>query len=388
MNHALDLSRCRVLIVDDNAFNRKTLAMLISRAGVGEVEFAGDGEEGLRKVERFLPDLVLLDVEMPRMDGLEMCRRLREIPQFATLPVLFQTILDSEDEQVRCFAAGGNDYITKPIRAGECVARVRQQLEKRLLFKDLTAFRERLNGELRSARDMQMSLLPEAAAVAKLGARYGVAVRSHFETSSELGGDFWQLYPIDDRRFGVLIADFAGHGITAAINTFRLHTLIDRVDADRAKPAEWLTALGAALKGVLPVGQFATAFYGVVNLDEDSLNFAGAGAPPPVLAVDGEPRALDSSGLVLGVSRSGFYREHYVPFPPGARLFLYSDALTETPDQSGRVLGLSAVPALVDLAQRADPADPLAALLREFFVNRSRPLRDDLTAVWIERLAG
>lgn len=385
MSHALDLSRCRVLIVDDNAFNRKTLAMVISRAGVGEVDFAGDGEEGLRKVERFLPDLVLLDVEMPRMDGLEMCRRLRDIPQFAALPVLFQTILDSEEEQVRCFAAGGNDYITKPIRAGECVARVRQQLEKRILFNDLTAFRERLNGELRSARDMQMSLLPEPAIVAKLSARYGVDVRSHFETSSELGGDFWQLYPIDDRRFGVLIADFAGHGITAAINTFRLHTLIDRVDADRAKPADWLAALGAALKGVLPVGQFATAFYGVINLDEDALIYAGAGAPPPVLAVGGEPTALDSTGLVLGVSRSGFYHERRAAFPPGARLFLYSDALTETPDQSGRALGLSAVPALVDLAQRADPSDPLAALLREFFVGRSRPLRDDLTAVWIER---
>lgn len=388
MNHALDLSRCRVLIVDDNAFNRKTLAMLISRAGVGEVEFAGDGEEGLRKVERFLPDLVLLDVEMPRMDGLEMCRRLREIPQFAALPVLFQTILDSEDEQVRCFAAGGNDYITKPIRAGECVARVRQQLEKRLLFKDLTAFRERLNGELRSARDMQMSLLPEPTAVAKLGARYGVAVRSHFETSSELGGDFWQLYPIDDRRFGVLIADFAGHGITAAINTFRLHTLIDRVDADRARPADWLAALGAALKGVLPVGQFATAFYGVIDLDQNTMTYAGAGAPPPVLALRGEePTALDSTGLVLGVSRSGFYHERRAAFPPGARLFLYSDALTETVDEGGRALGLNAVPALVDLAQRACPADPLAALLQEFFACRRRPLRDDLTAVWIERQA-
>lgn len=387
MSHALDLSRCRVLIVDDNAFNRKTLAMVVARAGVGEVEFAGDGEEGLRKVDRFQPDLVLLDVEMPRMDGLEMCRRLREIPQFAELPVLFQTILDSEEEQVRCFAAGGNDYITKPIRAGECVARVRQQLEKRLLFKDLTAFRERLNGELRSARDMQMSLLPEPETVARLGARYGIKLRSHFETSSELGGDFWQLYPIDDHRLGVLIADFAGHGITAAINTFRMHTLIDRVDADRARPADWLAALGAALKAVLPVGQFATAFYGVIDIADGSLTYAGAGAPPPVIVAEGEPAPLDSTGLVLGVSRSGFYHERRAPFPPGARLFLYSDALTETLDESGRALGLGAVPAMVDLALRASPADPLGALLNEFFACRRRPLRDDLTAVWIERNA-
>lgn len=388
MSHSIDLTRCRVLIVDDNAFNRKTLAMVISRAGVGEIEFAGDGEEGLRKIERFLPDLVLLDVEMPRMDGLEMCRRLRQTPAFAALPVLFQTILDREEEQVACFEAGGNDYITKPIRAGECVARVRQQLEKRMLFNDLSAFRERLNGELRHARDMQMSLLPEPQTAADLRMRYGVDLRWHFETSSELGGDFWQAYMLDRDRFGVFIVDFAGHGITAAINTFRLHTLIDRLTADRGQPAAWLAALGAALKEVLPVGQFATAFYGVVDAAADTLTFAGAGAPPPVIvAPDGTPSMLDSSGLVLGVSRSGFYKERSAPFPKGARLFLYSDALTETPDRSGVALGADSPPELVSAALAAAPSAPLDALLSGFFADRPRPLRDDLTAVWLERPA-
>jgi phosphoserine phosphatase RsbU/P len=383
---SLDLSRCRVLVVDDNAFNRKTLAMLVKRTGVGEVEFAGDGEEGLCKVERFLPDLVLLDVEMPRMDGLEMCRRLREIPQFAELPVLFQTILDSEDEQVRCFAAGGNDYITKPIRAGECVARVRQQLEKRLAFKDLSSFRRRLDGELRHARDMQLSLLPENRQIAAAEARYGMSIRAHFETSSELGGDFWHIYPLDDRRLAVLIVDFAGHGITAAINTFRLHTLIDRLPADRGDPAEWLGALGAALKGVLPVGQFATAFYAVIDIGDDSMVYAGAGAPPPVMIVgDGDAFSLNSAGLVLGVSRTGFHQNRRVAFPPGARLFLYSDALSESADHAGQVLGLDGVPPLAAQAVRSNPADPPAALLKQFFANHARPLRDDLTAVWIER---
>lgn len=383
----ISLARCRVLIVDDNAFNRKTLAMVIARAGITEVDFAADGEEGLHKVERFSPDLVLLDVEMPRMDGLEMCRRLREIPRYAELPVLFQTILDSDEEQVRCFAAGGSDFITKPIRPGECVARVRHQLEKRMLFNDLNAFRERLKGELRHAHDMQLSLLPEAGLIASLGDRYGVAIRAHFETSSELGGDFWQVYPLDDHRLGVLIADFAGHGITAAINTFRMHTLIDRLAASRGTPAAWLGALGAALKEVLPVGQFATAFYGVIDVAENTLTFSGAGAPPPILVVGPEPQTLDSSGLVLGVSRTGFYQDRQVPFPPGARLFLYSDALTETRDHQGRMLGLEAVAPMVALACRDNPVDPLGALLEHFFIDRVRPLRDDLTAVWIERTA-
>lgn len=382
---SISLAHCRVMIVDDNEFNRKTLAMVLRRADITNIEFAEDGEDGLRKVERFNPDLILLDVEMPNMDGLEMCRRLRALPEHAELPVLFQTVLDSDEEQVRCFAAGGNDFITKPIRPGECVARVRHQLEKRMLFNDLNAFRSRLRDELKQARAMQLSLLPTPESAREVAERYGVVVHSHFETSSELGGDFWQMFPLDEHRLGIFIADFAGHGITAAINTFRLHMLIDQLSDRMISPAGWLGALGAALKEVLPVGQFSTGFYGVIDTETDVLTFAGAGAPPPVVVIGNDIQHLDSSGLVLGVSRKGFYQDRRMPFPPGARLFLYSDALIEARDRNDQALGQENVAPLVSFGCERSPANPLETILEEFFLNRDRPLRDDLTAVWIDR---
>ncbi|MGQ9366655.1 PP2C family protein-serine/threonine phosphatase [Azospirillum sp. ST 5-10] len=382
---ALSLTDSRVLIVDDNAFNRNSLALVIRRAGVGGIEFAADGEEGLRKVARFQPDLVLLDVDMPVMDGLEMCRRLRQEPEHAELPVLFQTALDGDDEQVRCFEAGGNDFISKPIRPGECVARVRHHLEKRQLFAELSTYRARVQRELAHAQAMQLSLLPDPVLVDAIGLRYGLAIAAHFETSSELGGDLWTVRSLDHRRIGVLVADFAGHGITAAINTFRLHTLIERIPMSAENPAGWLVQLNAALKEVLPVGQFATAFAAVLDVEADTLTYAGAGSPNPAVGTrDGTVRLLDSAGLLLGVSRKAHYVNRTVAMPPGAFLFLYSDALIESRDAAGACFGQPAVADLVRDAA-ADRGRPLDRLLDRFFARVGRPLRDDLTAVWIAR---
>jgi len=387
----ISLADSRVLIVDDNAFNRKSLAVVVRRAGITEIAFAADGVEGLAMVESFKPDLVLLDVAMPNLDGLEMCRRLRADPAHAELPILFQTALDRDEEQVRCFEAGGSDFISKPIKPGECMARVRHQLERRKLFAELSSFRARVERELNHARAMQLSLLPEPARVTAIGARHGLRIDSHFETSSELGGDLWDVVEIDERRVGFLIVDFAGHGITAAINTFRLHTLAERVPAPRTDPAAWLTQLGLALKEVLPVGQFATAFYGVLDTVEDTLTFAAAGAPHPILGAaegeaEGEPELLDSSGLLLGVSRKARYENRTAHWPRGGFLFLYSDALVESRDAAGRSIGQLGLAELVRQGRRDDPAHPLRVVLGRFFADMPRPLRDDLTAVWIARL--
>lgn len=383
---AVSLEDCRVLIVDDNPFNQKSLALVIRRAGCQSIEFAADGAEALAKVERFRPDLILLDVDMPVMDGLTLCRRLRADPAHAELPILFQTALDRDEEQVRCFEAGGSDFISKPIRPGECVARVRHHLEKRKLFNDLARFRQRVENELRHARAMQLSLLPEAKLLENVGGHYGLTITAHFETCSEMGGDFWTVLPVDERRVGFLIVDFAGHGITAAINTFRLHTLIDRIPVRGQTPADWLALLNGALKEVLPVGQFATAFFAIIDVAADTLTYAGAGAPNPFAGRlgQGDVSRLDSCGLVLGVSRRALYTDHTVPFPPGAFLFLYSDALVEARAADDTGFGHDGVEVLARAAAMR-PDAPLDAVLERFFARIPRPLADDLTALWISR---
>jgi class 3 adenylate cyclase len=122
----------RILIVDDNATNVKVLQTRLAAEGY-EVITAGDGEEGLAAARRDLPDLILLDVMMPKLDGFEVCRRLRADTDFPFTPIVMVTAMADSKDVVAGLEAGGDEYLTKPIDQAALAARVRSMLRiKRL----------------------------------------------------------------------------------------------------------------------------------------------------------------------------------------------------------------------------------------------------------------
>ncbi len=127
-----------ILIVDDTPANLSVLLQCLSETG-HRVLVAEDGEEALELLERSTPDLVLLDVMMPGIDGFETCRRLKANPAHADLPVIFMTALSETEQKLQGFAAGAVDYITKPIQHEEALARVSTHLELRRLQRTLAA---------------------------------------------------------------------------------------------------------------------------------------------------------------------------------------------------------------------------------------------------------
>ncbi|MFA6020278.1 MAG: fused response regulator/phosphatase [Rhodospirillales bacterium] len=376
-----NLKNTRVLIVDDQEPNRKLLAALVTSMGVGAIEHARDGVEGLEKLAAFKPDLVLLDIMMPNMDGFEMCRRLRQNLEWRDLPVLVNTALSEPRERVECFEAGATDMVVKPINAPEVLARVRIHLENRMLLNTLRHFHERVAQELSMASQMQGSLLPSADSLEALKKKYGLTVASRFETSSELGGDFWQIRDLEDGRLGIVLADFSGHGVSAALNAFRLHTLLDQHPPGPA-PAVWMAELNRALKPLLPIGQFATVLYGIFDAEAERFDYAAGGSPSPILMRPGEPaRLLDASGLFLGATRDAEYETLSVPFPKEAQILFYSDAIPEALGQDGQMLGEDGLIGLAITAAQA--ASPLDELMRLFESRFPPPWDDDLTAVWV-----
>src|SRR5260370_22932472 len=123
----------KILIVDDTAHNVKMLADLLAAKGYAIVT-AASGQEGLEKVEAEQPDLVLLDIMMPGMDGYEVCRRIRANPEYGILPVVMVTALDPTRERIKGLEAGADDFLTKPVNVGELVARVRSLLRIKDLY--------------------------------------------------------------------------------------------------------------------------------------------------------------------------------------------------------------------------------------------------------------
>jgi len=248
----------------------------------------------------------------------------------------------------------------------------------------LEAFKRRVEQDLTAARQMQHELLPSADRLAEMQARFGVRLDSHFETSSELGGDLFGLRPLDDHRFAVWMVDFSGHGVSAALNTFRLHTLLEGMGEGMDQPGAYLTRLNDRLKALLATGQYATAFHGVVDLRADTLTYAAAAAPAPlfVTLVDGAVTAGEGAGLPLGVVAGATYDVRAVPLPPGTLMLLYSDALLECGRETGDDLGKEGVRRLLSAsAVEQGEAFSLDRFLVPFFAKVSRPLSDDLTAL-------
>ena len=123
----------RILVVDDTPVNVKLLADLLGVKGYA-VSTAANGTEALEKIVRECPDLVLLDVMMPGLSGYEVCRKVRENPATAMLPIVMVTALDPAQERVKGIEAGADDFLTKPINQPEMLARVRSLLRVKELW--------------------------------------------------------------------------------------------------------------------------------------------------------------------------------------------------------------------------------------------------------------
>ncbi|KAF0143197.1 MAG: putative two-component response regulator [Rhodospirillaceae bacterium] len=244
---------------------------------MGRVAYAVDGVNGLAQVEAFRPDLVILDVCMPKMDGFEMCRRLRRHHAQEDLPVLIQTAFDNETSRTDVFLAGATDMVSKPVVPVELMARIRIYPGKLFIIHNLLAYRERVAQELANARAMQHAMLPQATRIQALASQYNMQISSHFEASSELGEDIWDIVAFSEGRLGLYVADFSGYGVTAALNTFRLHTLVRQIPPLPDDPGAWLTAMNVCLKGLLPAGQFATILYAVVDTRSGTFHYTSAG---------------------------------------------------------------------------------------------------------------
>ncbi len=274
------LESARVLVVDALPANRGAIIRFCRWAGMQHVREADSGADCTRLIEEFDPSIVIVGTRLTDTDCLALCQTIRSNPASFNLPVLVHASIESDDQWNDLIEAGVTDVLVKPINPGECVARVRLHVEKQALVQQLQKFRRRVESELNAARRMQMGLVPSKKRLAELEGKFDLRLQAHFEPSEELGGDYWDYFTLGKGRLGILNVDFSGHGIAAAINTFRLHTLIERIQPRGYRPSVWLSMINEALKPLLPIGQFATALYGIIDPVNQTFRFSSAGAPP------------------------------------------------------------------------------------------------------------
>ena len=380
-----DLSASKVLVIEDQLSTQTVLGRLLNLINITDVSFAADGVEGLKLASELKPDLIILDITMPRMDGYQVIQHLKDNKETSSIPVLIQTASDNRETREKTFRAGATDFITKPINPLEFFSRVRVHLENRLLVRHLSDQLNQIETELHAARRMQVDMLPKDKELNAIHTNYHLNSAHYFAPSSWLGGDFWQVIPVSANKIAFYICDFSGHGVASALNTFRLHALLSQNNKRLSSPAEFLSQLNRQMHVLLPRGQFATMFLGIFDRRQRTLVYAGAGAPNPILIRRKKQTLLHAEGMPLGILPKPVYHDNTLKILKNDVLLLYSDALTESTTTKGTRLGLPTFKRMLmkSLADK-DPNENINVLLKDFFRLVPPPPPDDVTAVLLK----
>lgn len=378
-----NIAAAPILVADDSQILRELIKSFLTREGFTNIHLVNDGQEVLNCIDDVQPDLLILDIMMPEMDGFEVCRHVRGNPKYRHLPILVQTGLEDTEQRLEVFQVGATDLVLKPLNGQELAARVKVHLQNVQLARSQRHYHERMIQELEAARKVQESLLPSPEELDLVAQQCNIRVAAYYESSSELGGDFWGLKPLGSGRLGVYTADFSGHGVAPALNTIRLHTLLIGTEIDWYSPQLWMMATNTHLYRMTQTGQFATAFYGLLEPGKERLDYVAAGCPEVIIGtVGGEARFHETKGLPTGIRDQVDYQKRSVPFTAGSFIFLYSDALLETPGPDGELVEEEALLSLVtETAKTNDPQAVIDAVVEAMPVIPGQGLPDDLTLV-------
>jgi len=319
-----DLSESRILIVDDAKMNIDILVQALRDEY--KLSVAVDGAAALRSVETSPPDLVLLDIVMPGIDGYEVCRRLRAQESTRELPIMFLSALEDVRDKTRGFEVGGNDYLTKPFEVLEVKARVRSLLKAKA-YAD--AVREAMARDLLIAREIQMGILPTDLAAAT--SHSALDVHAIIEPAQKVGGDLYEVLRASDDRLVVALGDVSGKGIPAALFMAVTITVLRTLARHIVDPAEILSRLNNELAERNPRGMFVTMQCLVFDLEHGRVSCAGAGHHQLAIVSPGRPPRLacPSSGRPAGMMAVNPIEGETLPLEPGDTFVLFSDGVSE-----------------------------------------------------------
>lgn len=334
----------KILVVDDAAINRELISSYLKSAGYRNIMVAVDGQDALDKIIDFEPNLLILDLLMPRLDGTQVIKELRsENSSQKQLPILVQTSISNPEQRNEAWKYGATDVITKPIHKLELLSRVKVQLENSFLIRELEGYQKVADQEIAKALELQKLLLPSEKETNHIQESYGISIKSLYLPSRFLSGDMWGIQALTEDQYLVWICDFSGKGISASLYTLRIHTLISEFKDKMKNPQDLLNILNSRLIDMVQMGSFCTFLAGIVDRKKKTFDYVSASSTHPILY---HPKTRsytlgDGSGMPLGITKDFTYELRSIPYNEGDSLILYSDLMWE---DEGGVPGISLLP--------------------------------------------
>ena len=381
-----------LLVADDDPDILRIVQFYLQKQNF-KVLVALDGEEALSILtEQPNVELILSDVMMPKVSGLELLQRIRDTPALRDIPVILISAEGESSKKVAGLNLGADDYITKPFNFDELMARVRNHLRLRRLQRelrianDLLSYRnEQMLSDLEAARGVQMALLPS-----ELPRNDAVAIGTRYVPMERVGGDIFDVVELEQgSKIGVLVADVCGHNIAAAFITAMTKISFRNSCFKSTDPAWVLDEMNRALNANL-TGGFVTAFYGVLDLRTRQLAYASGGHPPLLVYrhTSDEIVQLESQATFLGVFEDVPFTSDAFDLQRGDRVLFYTDGIFEGQNPQQEQFGMERVVDAIRFNQSESMEALLSDLLTRFqaFQQEATP-EDDITIVGLDILA-
>ena len=338
----------KILVVDDEPDVEPLIRQRMRRdvrAGRYEFVFARDGVEALEMLEQQADiDMVLSDINMPKMDGLTLLAQIAKVD-----PNLRCVIVSAygDMENIRtAMNRGAFDFVTKPLDFADLRVTIERTLRRVAEWREALASRDKLvvlQNELDLASKMQQSILPT-----RFPDGPDFRIHGHMEPARAVGGDFFDVMPLENGRIGLAIADVSDKGVPASLFMMSTRTLLKGASVGLGEPGEVLGEVNDLLNDDNEAAMFVTVLYATYDPASGAFTYANGGHNSPLLVrPDGTSELLAlTDGLALGVMPDYHYGQHSITIEPGSTLVLYTDGVTEAMNDAKEEFGVERLQAI------------------------------------------
>ena len=324
----------KILVVDDEQVNLQVIINHLALEGY-EVTTAENGADALLLLDSGEePDLILLDIMLPRISGYDVCRKIRERYSIHELPIIMLTAKNAKSDIVTGFSAGANDYIAKPVNSDELIARVQSLIsmkESVRIQNELNIFKIQMD----IATDIQKTIVPS-----DIPHLENLVFAVRYEPSELVGGDLYDYHLLDDKRIVVLVADVAGHGIPAAMVSAMLQVVYTYHKTEFTDPSKLLTKINSVMSKY-PHGLYLTACCVYIDLNTMKLYHSNAGHRPLLIWRRDEERLISDKiyDKPIGIFADTTYSVNELDIKNNDRIIMYTDGIIEARNSAREIFG-------------------------------------------------
>ncbi len=326
-----------IAIIDDEPVNRLILKRSFSDKEYLCNEFE-DGESFLSYLENETPDVILLDVMMPGMNGFEVCKHIRNNPKAFDIPVIIITALSDKESKFKGLELGAYDVITKPFDIFEVQLRVKQYIKMRELFLTVRRYNEMMKKEILAARKLQLSMLPES----NIEINEDLLFINEYYPCDNLGGDFLDYIRLCEDYSLVFIADVSGHGVASSLITVFLKDFFNQnkeLFLHTLDPAFVLSELNNAFLALNFQDKYLTMFVAFIDHTTHEITWSSAGPnTSPLLITEDSITELKNEAIAIGWWADVEFESYSFTMPENSMLLCYSDAAIEAKNSRGELL--------------------------------------------------